>query len=67
MDQNAVATSHMRDLLRDRPPTFDGYGNGLEAKTWLLELGRFFSMHPYGSNTKARFVIMHLQDFTTTW
>lgn len=57
----------MRDLLRSHPPMLDGSSNGLEVESWLLDLGRCFSMHPYGSNTKARCVIMHLHDFTSTW
>lgn len=57
----------MRDLLRARPPTFDGSSGGLEAETWLIDLDRFFSMHPYGSNTKARCSIMHLRGFSSTW
>lgn len=30
-------------------------------------MGRCFSLHPYGSNTKAMCVIMHLRDFSSTW
>lgn len=32
-DQDAIVVGHMRDLLRTCPPTFDGFGNGLEADT----------------------------------
>lgn len=66
MDQDAVSVDHMRDLLRYHPPTFDGSSSGLEGETWLIELGRCFSIHLYGSSTKARCEIMHLQDFSST-
>ncbi|XP_059075290.1 uncharacterized protein LOC131875236 [Cryptomeria japonica] len=49
VDQEEVAASHMRDLMRARPPTFDGLGIGMEAETWLLELNRF----------RARFLSEH--------
>lgn len=63
MDREALTTSHMRDLMRTHPPTFDGLGSGMEEKMWLLDLGRCFSMHQCSSNTKARCAIMHLHDF----
>lgn len=46
---------------------FDGSSDGMEVETWLLDLNRCSSMHPYSSNTKAICVIMHLQDFALTW
>lgn len=57
----------MRDLLRARPPAFDGSGGGLEVETWMIDLDRCFAMHPYGSNTRARCAIMHLRGFASTW
>lgn len=67
MDQEALTTSQMRDLMRTHPPTFDRLGSGMEAKTWLLDLGRCFAMHLCSSNTKARCAIMHIQSFAMTW
>lgn len=61
-DQDVVATGHMRTH-----PPFDGLGSGIEAQTWLLDLGRCFVVHSCSSNTKARCAIMHLCDFATTW
>lgn len=52
--------------MRTRPPTFDGFGSGMEVEAWLLDLDRYFSMHPCSSNTKERCVIMHLHDFVMT-
>lgn len=66
-DQDAIVAGHMRDLLKSHPPTFYGSSNGLEAETWILDMGRYFSMHLYRSNTKARCAIMHLHDFSSTW
>lgn len=31
VDQKEIATNHMRDLLRARPPTFDGSDTGMEV------------------------------------
>lgn len=67
VDQETVMLGHMRDLLRSQPPTFEGSSSGLEVETWLIDLERSFAMHPYGSNTRARCAIMHLQGFASTW
>lgn len=67
MDHDAVVASHMRDLLRYHPPTFDGSSSGMEVETWLLDMGKCFTMYQYSSNTKARCVTMHLHDFSSTW
>lgn len=66
-DQEEMAASHMRDLLRNHPPIFDGSGTIMKVETWLLELSRCFSMHPYRSNTKARCAIMYLREFSSIW
>lgn len=57
----------MRDLLRSHPLTFDGSSSGMEEKTWLLDMGRCFSMHPYSSISKTMCAIIHLRDFASTW
>lgn len=67
MDQGAIAVSHMRDLLRSRPPNFDDSSNDMEVENWILDLGRHFSMHPCSSNTKDRCVIIHLHEFDLSW
>lgn len=66
-DQDAIVAGHMRDLLRAHPPIFYVFGGGLEVETWLIDLDRCFSMHPYGSNNNARCSIMHLRGFASTW
>lgn len=40
IDHDVVVAGHMSDILRTRPPTFDGPGSGLEVETWLLDMGR---------------------------
>lgn len=39
----------------------------MEVETWLLDIGRCFSMHQCSTNTKVRCAILHLHDFATTW
>ena len=47
----------MQELQRSKPPEFDGQGIGLKAKNWLVNMGHFFSLLPYGSNIEANCVI----------
>lgn len=53
--------------MSSNPPFFDGKGTGLEVETWLISLDRCFIMYPYGSNTKVRCAIMHIESFTSIW
>ena len=57
----------MWELQRSKPPEFDGQGIGLKAETWLLDMGRFFSLLPYGSNIKARCAITQLRGHGSIW
>jgi hypothetical protein len=58
---------HMRDLLKVKVPLFYGNEGGSAAETWLFDLERCFSMHPFSSNVKARCAIMNLRKFASSW
>ena len=52
-DRALLQIDMMQDLQRSKPPLFYDQGTGLQAKTWLLDMGHCFSLLPYGSNVKA--------------
>lgn len=60
-------TAHMRDLLKVKVPLFYGNEGGATKETWLFDLERCFSMHPFSSNVKARCAIMNPRKFASTW
>ena len=57
---------HHRDRSRDefkkaKPPTFDGeVKTGQEAEAWLLGIKKYFQVHDYSGNMKARVAIFNL-------
>ena len=57
---------HHRDLSQDefrtaKPPTFDGeVKTGQEAEAWLLGIKKYFQVHDYSGNMKARVAIFNL-------
>ena len=42
-DEASIQVEMMQDLQRSKRPLFDGQGIGLKARTWLLDMGNFFS------------------------
>ena len=64
---------HHRDRSRDEfrkaePPTFDGeIKMGQEAKAWLLGIKKYFQVHDYSGNMKARVAIFNLNGRASIW
>ena len=64
---------HHRDHTRDefkkaKPPTFDGeVKTGQEAKAWLLGIKKYFQVHDYSRNMKARVAIFNLNGRASIW
>ena len=54
---------HSRDeFKKDKPPTFDGEIKiGQEAEAWLLGIKKYFQVHDYSGNMKARVAIFNLK------
>ena len=64
---------HHRDRTRDefkkdKPPTFDGEVNTRqEAEAWLLGIKKYFQVHDYSGNMKARVSIFNLNGRASIW
>ena len=64
---------HHRDRSRDefkkaKPPTFDGeVKTGQEAEAWLLGIKKYFQVHDYSGNMKARVAIFNLNGRASIW
>jgi len=49
------------ELKKANPPTFDGeIEKGKEAEAWLLGLKKYFKVHDYYENMKAKVTIFNL-------
>ena len=49
------------EFKKDKPPTFDGEVKiGQEAESWLLGIKKYFQVHDYSGNMKARVTIFNL-------
>lgn len=50
------------EFKKEKPPTFDEYLKKLEdAKAWLLGMKKFFELHDYTENMKAKIAILSLK------
>ena len=64
---------HHKDCSRDefkksKPPTFDGeVKTGQEAEAWLLGIKKYFKVHDYSGNMKARVSIFNLNRKASIW
>ena len=64
---------HHRHRSRDefkkaKPPTFDGEIKiGQEAEAWLLGIKKYFQVHDYSGNMKARVSILNLNGRASIW
>jgi hypothetical protein len=55
-------------LKKYNPPTFDGEINkGEEVEAWIFRLKKYFQVHNYSYNTKARIVIFNLNGGASIW
>ena len=64
---------HHRDRSRDefkkeKRPTFDGeIKTGQEAEAWLLGIKKYFQVHNYSGNMKARVSIFNMNGRASIW
>ena len=64
---------HHRDLSRDefkkaKTPTFNGeVKTGQEAEAWLLGIKKYFQVHDYLGNMKARVAIFNMNGRESIW
>lgn len=50
-----------KEFKKAKSPTFDGeIKKGEEAKAWLFSLKKYFRVHNYSDNTKARIAVFNL-------
>ena len=49
-----------------KPPNFDGEFEEV-AKTWLININKYFQLYKYSSNMKARLAIYQLREKATLW
>jgi len=50
------------DFKKVKPPTFDGdLKKPEDAEAWLLGMNKFFELHEYTENMKAKIVIFNLK------
>jgi hypothetical protein len=56
------------EFKKAKPPTFDGeIKRGEEAEVWLLGLKKYFRIHDYSENLKARIAILNLNGKASIW
>jgi hypothetical protein len=56
------------EFKKAKPPTFDGeIKKGEEAEAWLLGLKKYFRVHDYSDNMKARVAIFNLNGKASIW
>jgi hypothetical protein len=56
------------EFKKSKPPTFDGeIKKGEEAEVWLLGLKKYFRVHDYSENLKARITIFNLNGKASIW
>ena len=56
------------EFRKIRSPTYEGEVNtGEKAEEWLLEMSKYFQVHNYSSEMKARVAIYNLNGKATRW
>ena len=56
------------EYKKERLPIFNGeINNGQEAKSWILGMRKYFQLHDYLGNMKARVAIFNLTGRTSIW
>jgi hypothetical protein len=59
--QNNSKSHKFEEFKKAKPPSFDGeIKKGEEAETWLLGLKKYFRVHDFSENLKARVVTFNL-------
>jgi hypothetical protein len=61
-------SSLIEEFKKENPPTFDGeIKKGEEVEAWLLGLRKYFRVHNYLENTKAKITIFNLNGGASIW
>jgi hypothetical protein len=56
------------EFKKSKPPTFDGdIKKGEEEEVWLPDLKKYFKVHDYSKNLKARITIFNLNGKASIW
>ena len=56
------------EFKKSKPPTFDGdLKKSEDAEAWLLGMKKFFKVHDYTENMKAKIVIFSLKGKVNIW
>jgi hypothetical protein len=56
------------EMNKIKPPTFDGENwKDEDAKTWLLNMRKYFQFHNYSSSAEGRIFIYHLKGKASMW
>jgi hypothetical protein len=59
--KNHSKSSMPNEFKKSKPPTFDGeIKKGEEVEAWLLSLNKYFKVHEYYDNMKAKVSIFNL-------
>jgi hypothetical protein len=57
-----------KEFKKDKSPTFDGeIKKGEEVEAWLLGMRKYFRVHNYLENTKAKIVVFNLNEGDSIW
>jgi hypothetical protein len=59
---------NLEEFKKAKPPSFDGeIKKGEEAKAWLLGLKKYFRVHDFSENLKARVATFNLNGKASIW
>ena len=54
--------------MKAKPPTFDGeIKTGQEVEAWILGIKKYFQVHDFSGNMKARVSIFNLNGRASIW
>jgi hypothetical protein len=58
----------LEEFEKAKPPSFDGeIKKGEEVEAWLLGLNKYFRVHDYSENLKARIAIFNMNGKASIW
>ena len=67
-ERDTIGIALEKNLAKDKTPTFDGeVKTGKEAEAWLLGIKKYFQVHDYSGNMKARVAIFNLNGRASIW
>jgi hypothetical protein len=67
-NQKLSKSHNLADFKKAKPPSFDGeIKKGEEAEAWLLGLKKYFRVHDFSENLKARVATFNLNGKASIW